>query len=163
MVTEIARRKRKERKMMKLRKRSLLVVCSMLTTLILMFGPDLAAATNEVELVEPADTVYAAGWDNHLVYSILVIANVVYGASRLPTSKEVEIRGTVLAAEWGRYYEVIGVEILTTKNEEIAVSKSGKGMELLELDKHFIRAVGTIEIDKKGRKTITVVRYEILY
>lgn len=163
MVSDIARSKRKEGKMMKLRKRSLLVVCSMLATLILVFGPGLAAATNEVERADPTDAVYAAGWDNHLVYSRLVVNAVVYEASRLPKTKEVEIKGTVYAAEWGVYYDVIGVEILTTKNEKIVVSKSGKGTELLELDKRFIRAIGTIELDKKGRKTITVVRYEILY
>jgi hypothetical protein len=74
---------------------------------------------------------------------------------------EMEITGIVYAAEWDANGNVASVVIETDEGEEILVSKSGKGMELLKLEAVLVRASGSIITDENGRKTITVTKYMI--
>ena len=47
----------------------------------------------------------------------------------------------------------------TDDGEEIAVSNSGKGMELLKLEEKNVKASGFIAEDEEGKKTMRVTRY----
>ena len=93
---------------------------------------------------------------------VLAIITLVCAVPLLAATEEVEITGTVLASEWDANDNVTGVVIATDEGEEIVVSKSGKGMELLKLDEKTVKATGMIAMDEDDNKTITVTRYIIL-
>ncbi len=93
---------------------------------------------------------------------VFAIIALVCAVPLLAAAEEVEITGTVLASEWDANDNVTGVVIATDEGEEIVVSKSGKGMELLKLDEKTVKATGMIAMDQDDNKTITVTRYVIL-
>jgi phage FluMu protein gp41 len=74
-------------------------------------------------------------------------------------TEEVEIAGTVFASEWDANDTVTAVVIATEEGEEIAVSPSGRGMELLKLEERNVKATGSIVTDQEGRKTINITKY----
>jgi len=93
------------------------------------------------------------------VLSILAIVALM-GALRLyAATEEVEIAGTVFASEWDANDNVTAVVIATEEGEEIAVSHSGKGIELLKLEERNVKATGSVVTDEEGRKTITITKY----
>jgi hypothetical protein len=95
------------------------------------------------------------------VLSVLAIVVLMGTLPLFAATEEVEISGTVFAAEWDANDNVTAVVIATEEGEEIAVVNSGKGMELLKLDEKNVRATGSIGMDEEGRKTITVTKYII--
>ena len=76
-------------------------------------------------------------------------------------TEDVEITGTVFVSEWDANNNATAVVIATEEGEEIVVSNSGKGMELLKLDEKSVTATGTIAIAENGTKTIKVTKYMI--
>jgi hypothetical protein len=74
-------------------------------------------------------------------------------------TEEVEIIGTVFGTAWDANDNATAVVIATDDGEEIVVSNSGKGMELLKLEEKNVKASGFIAEDEEGKKTITVTRY----
>jgi hypothetical protein len=93
---------------------------------------------------------------------ILCILAMVVLMGSLPlfaATEEVEIAGTVFASEWDANDTVTAVVIATEEGEEIAVSPSGKGMELLKLEEKNVKATGSIVTDQEGRKTINITKY----
>jgi hypothetical protein len=95
------------------------------------------------------------------VLSVLAIVVLMGTLPLFAATEEVEISGTVFAAEWDANDNVTAVVIATEEGEEIAVVNSGKGMELLKLDEKNVRATGSIAMDEEGRKTIIVTKYII--
>ena len=63
------------------------------------------------------------------VLSILAIVVLMGTMPLFAATEEVEITGTVFAAEWDANDNVTAVVIATEEGEEIAVANSGKGME----------------------------------
>ena len=96
-----------------------------------------------------------------LVFSVLAIFTLVCAPTLFAATDEVEITGTVFASEWDASDKVTAVFIATEEGEEITVSSSGKGMELLKLEEKNVKATGSIVTDEEGRKTITITRYII--
>ena len=97
-----------------------------------------------------------------VMLGILCILAIVALMGRLPlfaATEEVEIAGTVFASEWDANDNVTAVVIATEEGEEIAVSPSGKGMELLKLEEKNVKATGSIVTDQEGRKTIKITKY----
>ena len=99
-----------------------------------------------------------------VMLGILCILAIVALMGRLPlfaATEEVEIAGTVFASEWDANDNVTAVVIATEEGEEIAVSPSGKGMELLKLEEKNVKASGSIVTDQEGRKTINITKYMV--
>ena len=97
-----------------------------------------------------------------VMLSILCVLAIVALMGSLPmfaATEEVEIAGTVFASEWDANDNVTAVVIATEEGEEIAVSHSGKGMELLKLEEKNVKASGSIVTDQEGRKTIKITKY----
>ena len=78
---------------------------------------------------------------------ILTIVALMGSPILFAATEEVEIAGTVFASEWDANDNVTAVVIATEEGEEIAVSPSGKGRELVKLE------------DQEGRKTINITKY----
>lgn len=95
------------------------------------------------------------------VPGILAIFAVLVTSPMFAATEEVEIAGTVFASEWDANDNVTAVVIATEEGEEIAVSPSGKGMELLKLEEKSVKATGSIVTDGEGRKTIHITKYII--
>ena len=68
------------------------------------------------------------------VLCLLVVAFLICAASTFVAAEQVEINGTVYASEWDANDNATSVVIFTEEGEEIAVSNSGKGLELLKLE-----------------------------
>jgi outer membrane scaffolding protein for murein synthesis (MipA/OmpV family) len=96
-----------------------------------------------------------------LFLGILAIVALVAGLPVFAATDEVEISGTVFASEWDANDNVTAVVIATEEGEEIAVSPSGKGKELLKLEERNVKATGSIVTDQEGRKTINITKYMI--
>ena len=99
-----------------------------------------------------------------VMLGILCILAIVALMGSLPlfaATEEVEIAGTVFASEWDANDNVTAVVIATEEGEEIAVSPSGKGMELLKLEEKNVKASGSIAMDQEGRKTINITKYVV--
>ena len=97
-----------------------------------------------------------------VMLSILCVLAIVALMGSLPmfaATEEVEIAGTVFASEWDANDNVTAVVIATEEGEEIAVSASGKGMELLKLEEKNVKATGSLVTDQEGRKTINITKY----
>ena len=97
-----------------------------------------------------------------VMLSILCVLAIVALMGSLPmfaATEEVEIAGTVFASEWDAKDNVTAVVIATEEGEEIAVSPSGKGTELLKLEEKNVKATGSIVTDQEGRKTINITKY----
>ena len=95
------------------------------------------------------------------VLSILAIVVLMGTMPLFAATEEVEITGTVFAAEWDANDNVTAVVIATEEGEEIAVSNSGMGRELLNLEEKNVKATGSMVTDEEGRKTITITKYVI--
>ena len=95
------------------------------------------------------------------VLCVLAIVALMVSVPLFAAMGEEDIVGTVFASEWDANDNVTAVVIATEEGEEIAVSPSGKGMELLKLDEKNVKATGSIATDEEGRKTITITRYII--
>jgi len=93
--------------------------------------------------------------------SILAIVALMSAVQLFAATEEVEIAGTIFASEWDANDNVTAVVIATEEGEEVAVAKSGKGMELLKLEEKNVKATGSIVTDEEGRKTITITKYII--
>ena len=91
--------------------------------------------------------------------SILAIVALMGSSILFAATEEVEIAGTVFASEWDANDNVTAVVIATEEGEEIAVSPSGKGMELLKLEERNVKATGSIVTDQEGHKTINITKY----
>ena len=91
--------------------------------------------------------------------SILVMVVLMGTLPLFAATEEVEIAGTVFASEWDANDNVTAVVIATEEGEEIAVSPSGKGMELLKFEEKNVKATGSIVTDQEGRKTINITKY----
>ena len=90
------------------------------------------------------------------VFSIMTLLGAV---PLFAVTEEVEIVGTVFGTAWDANDNATAVIIATEDGEEIAVSNSGKGMELLKLEDKNVKASGFIAQDEGGMKTITVNKY----
>ena len=95
------------------------------------------------------------------VLIILAFVALVSGVQLLAAAEQVEIAGTVFAAEWDAKDNVTAVVIATEEGEEIAVSNTGMGKELLNLEEKNVKATGSLVTDEEGRKTITITKYTI--
>ena len=95
------------------------------------------------------------------VLIILAFVALVSGVQLFAAAEQVEIAGTVFAAEWDAKDNVTAVVIATEEGEEIAVSNSGMGRELLNLEEKNVKATGSLVTDEEGRKTITITKYTI--
>jgi hypothetical protein len=95
------------------------------------------------------------------VLIILAFVALVSGVQLFAATEQVEIAGTVFAAEWDAKDNVTAVVIATEEGEEIAVSNSGMGKELLNLEEKNVKATGSLVTDEEGRKTITITKYTI--
>ena len=84
-----------------------------------------------------------------------------FATQLLATMEKVEINGTVYASEWDANDNAKAVVIFTEEGEEIAVSNSDKGLELLKLEDKNVTATGTITIDENERKTISISGYTV--
>jgi hypothetical protein len=93
--------------------------------------------------------------------SILAVVALMSAVQLFAATEEVEIAGTIFASEWDANDNVTAVVIATEEGEEVAVAKSGKGMELLKLEEKNVKATGSIVTDEEGRKTITITKYII--
>ena len=95
------------------------------------------------------------------VLCVLAIVTSLGAAPLSAATEEVEIIGTVFATAWDANDNATAVIIATEDGEEIAVSNSGKGTDLLKLEEKNVKASGFIALDEQGMKTITVNRYTL--
>ena len=93
------------------------------------------------------------------VLCVFAIVTLLGAVPLFATTEEVEIVGTVFGTAWDANDNATAVIIATEDGEEIAVSNSGKGMELLKLEDKNVKASGFIAQDEGGMKTITVNKY----
>lgn len=93
------------------------------------------------------------------VLCVLAIVSLLGAVPLFAATEEVEIVGTVFGTAWDSNDNATAVIIATEDGEEIAVSNSGKGMELLKLEEKNVKAMGFIAQDEGGMKTITVTKY----
>ena len=93
----------------------------------------------------------------------LVMFSIVWVPTVCASTEEVEIVGTVYGSNWDVDDNATNVYIFTTDGEEIAVSKTGKGVELLKLEGSNVKAMGTVATDEEnGIKTLTVRSYSVV-
>ena len=95
------------------------------------------------------------------VLCVLAIVTLLGAVPLFSATEEVEIIGTVFGTAWDSNDNATAVIIATDAGEEIAVSNSGKGTELLKLEEKNVKASGFIALNEEGMKTITVNRYII--
>jgi hypothetical protein len=95
------------------------------------------------------------------VLSILAFVALMSALELFAATEQVEIAGTIFASEWDANDNVTAVVIATEEGEEIAVSNSGMGRELLNLEEKNVKATGSMVTDEEGRKTITITKYTI--
>ena len=95
------------------------------------------------------------------VFIILAFVVLMSAGQLFAATEEVEIAGTVFASEWDAKDNVTAVVIATEEGEEIAVSNTGMGKELLNLEEKNVKATGSLVTDEEGRKTITITKYII--
>ena len=93
------------------------------------------------------------------VLCVFAIVTLLGAVPLFAVTEEVEIVGTVFGTAWDANDNATAVIIATEDGEEIAVSNSGKGMELLKLEDKNVKASGFIAQDEGGMKTITVNKY----
>ena len=93
------------------------------------------------------------------VLCVLAIVTSLGAVPLLAATEEVEIIGTVFGIAWDANDNATAVIIATEDGEEIAVSNSGKGTDLLKLEEKNVKASGFIALDEQGMKTITVNKY----
>lgn len=93
------------------------------------------------------------------VLCILAIVTLLGAVPLFAATEKVEIIGTVFGTEWDANDNATAVVIATEDGEEIAVSNSGKGIELLKLEEKNVKASGFIVLDEEGKKTITINQY----
>ncbi|NIQ92230.1 MAG: hypothetical protein GWN93_25900 [Deltaproteobacteria bacterium] len=93
------------------------------------------------------------------VLCVFAIVSLLGAVPLFAATEEVEIIGTVFGTAWDSNDNATAVIIATEDGEEIAVSNSGKGMELLKLEEKNVKAMGFIAQDEGGMKTITVTKY----
>jgi len=93
------------------------------------------------------------------VLCVLAIVTLLGAVPLFAATEEVEIIGTVFGTAWDTNDNATAVVIATEDGEEIAVSNSGKGTELLKFEEKNVKASGFIALDEEGKKTITVTRY----
>lgn len=90
---------------------------------------------------------------------VLAIVTLVGAVPLFAATEEVEIIGTVFGIEWDTNDNATAVIIATEDGEEIAVSNSGKGTELLKLEEKNVKASGFVALGAEGKKTITINNY----
>ena len=93
------------------------------------------------------------------VLCVFVIVTLLGAVPLFAATEEVEIIGTVFGTAWDADDNATAVIIATEDGEQIAVSNSGKGIELLKLEDKSVKAMGFIAQDEGGMKTITVNKY----
>ena len=93
------------------------------------------------------------------VLCVLAIVTLLGAVPLLAATEEVEIIGTVFGIAWDANDNATAVIIATEDGEEIAVSNSGKGTDLLKFEEKNVKASGFIALDEQGMKTITVNKY----
>jgi hypothetical protein len=93
------------------------------------------------------------------VLCVFAIVSLLGAVPLFAATEEVEVVGTVFGTAWDSNDNATAVIIATDDGEEIAVSNSGKGMELLKLEEKNVKAMGFIAQDEGGMKTITVTKY----
>ena len=93
------------------------------------------------------------------VLCVFAIVTLLGAVPLFAATEEVEIIGTVFGTAWDANDNATAVIIATDDGEEIAVSNSGKGTELLKLEDKNVKVSGFIAEDEGGKKTITVTRY----
>jgi len=93
-----------------------------------------------------------------LVFAMLSLVSV---GPLAAVTDEVELTGMIYASEWDNNGNITAVVIETEEGEEVAVSNSGKGLELLELEEKVVTVSGMVTTDAEGHKTITITRYLI--
>ncbi|MGW8222992.1 MAG: hypothetical protein ACWGP1_12670 [Syntrophobacteria bacterium] len=93
------------------------------------------------------------------VLCVVAIVTLLGAVPLFAGTDEVEIIGTVFGTEWDANDNATAVLIATEDGEEIIVSNSGKGTELLKLEEKNVKASGFIALNEEGMKTITVNKY----
>ena len=93
------------------------------------------------------------------VLCVCAIVTLLGAVPLFSATEEVEIIGTIFGTAWDANDHATAVIIATEDGEEIAVSNSGKGMELLKLEEKNVKATGFVAQDEGGMKTITVNKY----
>ena len=93
------------------------------------------------------------------VLCVFAIVTLLGAVPLFAATEEVEIVGTVFRTAWDANDYATEVVIATYDGEEIVVSNSGKGLELLKLEDKNVKVLGFIAEDEEGKKTIRVTRY----
>jgi len=94
---------------------------------------------------------------------VLAIVSLVCVIPSLVMAETVEVTGIVYAAAWDDNDNVTAVVIEVDNGENMLVTNSGKGGELLKLDDGTqVKANGSISITEDGIRSITVSKYSIL-
>lgn len=96
-----------------------------------------------------------------VAFFFLLLAYVIAPANALAT-EEVTITGMVYEDAWDDNDNVTAVVIEAADGEEYKVSGDGRGKELLKLGDKNVKATGVVVEDSEGRKTITVMAYEVM-
>jgi hypothetical protein len=95
------------------------------------------------------------------IFLVFALLSLVYAGPLAAAMNEVELTGMIYASEWDDNGNITAVVIETEEGEEVAVSKSGKGLELLKLEERIVTVSGMVTTDEGGNKTITITRYLI--
>jgi hypothetical protein len=93
------------------------------------------------------------------IFILFSLLTIVQGYSE----NEITVKATVYDVGWNAKGELTDVSLLTTDGDELYVVHNPLGDELLKILEQNVKATGAVLIDKQGRKSITIYKYEILY
>jgi hypothetical protein len=79
----------------------------------------------------------------------------------LKKTQSATLTGIVIPADWNDDQEVIAVALATPDEKEYRIGGSRKGKELLNYLQQQVEAIGPLSTDEKGRRVITVRRYNV--
>jgi len=112
---------------------------------------------------QESSSMKGIGKHSVLLLYTLTFFSLLCAASVLATDSDgVSIIGIVKAVDWDDKGNVIAAEMYGT-GEEYQIVDNAAGKELLKLDGIKVKAMGWVTEDSKGKKSLTVTGYELVY
>ena len=101
---------------------------------------------------------------NLFMMAVAVIAMVAIFATptlAVEKAKQMTITGTVVEMAKDQQGKLTGVAVKTEKEGEFKIVERGKGAELMKMLNKKVEVTGAVQ-ESKGKKTIDVLKYEVM-
>lgn len=79
-----------------------------------------------------------------------------------PAEGSITIRGLLVPVDWDEKGNIIETAVSTYFEEEYLIEQNAKGEALLPFLRQRVKVSGIVRLNDRGRKSITVEKYEIL-